>query len=206
MADHLHRMRAFCEGELTRDVMGIERELGVVRVGNRSEHGMSGLWPHFRPPAEEADWTNALLDRPTVMNSLTTRINVQYTKIIFTKRSPSWSLETSDFLLGLWRTSLNTIYTTHAVDGFLTESLEYNKDIASSIQNHVDNLQTRMDLQLEILYSFLAQKDNRLNTRIARSSGRDSVSMKILAFISAIFLPPSYVAVGNCTSYCCICC
>ena len=44
MSDHLNRMRAFCEGELTKDVMLIERELGVVRVGNRSAHGMGGLW------------------------------------------------------------------------------------------------------------------------------------------------------------------
>lgn len=44
MSDHLARMRAFCEGELTKNVMEIERELGVVRVGNRSEHGMKGLW------------------------------------------------------------------------------------------------------------------------------------------------------------------
>jgi glutamate-1-semialdehyde 2,1-aminomutase len=189
-------MRAFCEGELTKDVMEIERELGVVRIGNRSEHGMSGLWPHFRPPHEEADWTNALLDRPTIMNSMTVRINTQYTKVIFTKRSPNWSLETSDFLLDLWKNQLKQVYSTVAHDDFLSESLEYNKDIATSIQNHVNNLQTRMDLQLNILYSFVAQRDNRLNTRIAKSSGRDSVSMKILAFISAIFLPPTYIAVS----------
>jgi hypothetical protein len=42
MHDHLARMQAFCEGELTKDVMEIERELGVVRVGGRSEYGMSG--------------------------------------------------------------------------------------------------------------------------------------------------------------------
>jgi hypothetical protein len=28
MSDHLYRMKAFCEGELTKDVMLIERELG----------------------------------------------------------------------------------------------------------------------------------------------------------------------------------
>jgi hypothetical protein len=158
---------------------------------------MSGLWPHFRPPQEEADWTNALLDRPTVMNSMTVRINTQYTKVIFTKRSPNWSLETSDFLLEFWQTKLKPVYTMIAHDDFLTESLEYSKDVATSIQNHVNNLQTRMDLQINILYSFVAQRDNRLNTRIAKTSGRDSVSMKILAFISALFLPPTYIAVSS---------
>ncbi|KIW09022.1 hypothetical protein, variant [Verruconis gallopava] len=194
MSDHLARMRAFCEGELTKEVMEIERELGVVRVGKRSEHGMSGLWPHFRPPQEQADWTNALLDQPTVMNSMTVRINTQYTKVIFTKQSPGWNFETSDFLLNLWKDLLRQVYPSISQEKFLTESLEYNRDVATSIKNHVDNLQARMDLQLSILYSFVAQRDNRLNARIAKTTGRDSVSMKILAFISALFLPPSYVA------------
>lgn len=42
MADHSARMQAFCEGELTKEVMAIERVLGVVRIGQRSEHGMKG--------------------------------------------------------------------------------------------------------------------------------------------------------------------
>jgi glutamate-1-semialdehyde 2,1-aminomutase len=128
---------------------------------------------------------------------MTVRINTQYTKVIFSKRSPSWSLEASEFLLKLWRTPLEEVYSTADHDEFLSESLEYNMDIANSIQDHVNNLQTRMDLQLNVLYSFVAQRDNRLNTRIAKSSGRDSVSMKILAFISALFLPPSYIAVSQ---------
>lgn len=130
------------------------------------------------------------------MNGMTVRINSQYTTVIFSKRSPGWSQETSDFLLKLWKDDLLERFPSVAEDDFLAESLEYNKDVAASLQNHVDNLQTRMDLQLNILYSFVAQRDNRLNTRIARSSGRDSVSMKILAFISALFLPPSYIAVS----------
>jgi len=44
LTDHSARMRAFCNGELTKDVMLIERELGVVKVGSRNEEGMSGLW------------------------------------------------------------------------------------------------------------------------------------------------------------------
>jgi hypothetical protein len=45
------------------------------------------------------------------------------------------------------------------------------------------------------LYSFVAQTDNRLSARLAAVAGRDSTSMKILAFITTIFLPGSYVAV-----------
>ena len=43
-------------------------------------------------------------------------------------------------------------------------------------------------------YNLVAQMDNELNAQLAASAGRDSTSMKILAFISAIFLPGSFVA------------
>ena len=130
------------------------------------------------------------------MDGMTVKINMSLTRVLFTRRSPHWSLETSSFLLEFWQNTLHNHFPNTA-DNFLTESLEYNQDVAASVQHHVDTLKSRMELQLDILYSFVAQKDNRLNTRIARSAGRDSVSMKILAFISAIFLPPSYIAVSQ---------
>ena len=126
---------------------------------------------------------------------MTVKINMSLTRVLFTRLSPQWSLEASQFLLDFWANTLH-LHVSKSADHFLTEALEYNQDVAASIQHHVDTLKSRMELQLDILYSFVAQKDNRLNTRIARSSGRDSVSMKILAFISAIFLPPSYIAVS----------
>ena len=126
-------MQNFCEGELTKDVMDIEHQLGVTRVGKRSDHGMSGLWPHFRPPREEEEYTNALLDQPTVINSMTVRINTQYTKVIFTKRSPSWNLEASQFLLGLRFKELNTVYSTSEQDDFLNESLEFNMELQLNV-------------------------------------------------------------------------
>jgi hypothetical protein len=45
------------------------------------------------------------------------------------------------------------------------------------------------------LYSFVAQTDNRLSARLAATSGRDSTSMKILAFITTLFLPGTFTAV-----------
>lgn len=47
------------------------------------------------------------------------------------------------------------------------------------------------------LYSFVAQTDNRLSARIAAFTGRDSTSMKILAFITTLFLPGTFVAVSS---------
>lgn len=109
------------------------------------------MWPGYRAPNDEVEWTNALLDRPNVMDSMTVKINTQYTKVIFSKRSPSWSLEASEFLLKLWTTSLQEVYMNNVHDEFLSESLEYNMDIAKSISDHVSNLLARMDLQLNVV-------------------------------------------------------
>lgn len=52
----------------------------------------------------------------------------------------------------------------------------------------------RIVLQLNVLYNLVTQMDNAFNTQLAATAGRDSTSMKILAFISAIVLPGSFVA------------
>ncbi len=38
--------------------------------------------------------------------------------------------------------------------------------------------------------------DNRLSAKLTASSGRDSIAMKILAAITAMFLPGTFVAVS----------
>jgi hypothetical protein len=40
----------------------------------------------------------------------------------------------------------------------------------------------------------VAQSGNNLNSRIAATAGLDSAAMKALALVTAIFLPPAYVA------------
>jgi hypothetical protein len=42
-------------------------------------------------------------------------------------------------------------------------------------------------LQLSLLYNLVTQMDNPLNAQLAAAARRDSTSMKMLAFISAIF-------------------
>ncbi|EME79351.1 uncharacterized protein MYCFIDRAFT_212197 [Pseudocercospora fijiensis CIRAD86] len=51
-----------------------------------------------------------------------------------------------------------------------------------------------MQLQLNILYTTIAQDDGQTSARIAASAGKDSTSMKIIALITAAYLPGTFVA------------
>lgn len=63
-------------------------------------------------------------------------------------------------------------------------------------------IQNRITLQLNVVYSLVAQRDSRSNldvaknsASIARTSKRDSSAMKAIAVITAFFLPGTFIAV-----------
>jgi hypothetical protein len=55
-----------------------------------------------------------------------------------------------------------------------------------------------MLLILPQLYTSIAQDDGQTSARIAASAGKDSTSMKIIALITAAYLPGTFVAVSRC--------
>ena len=76
----------------------------------------------------------------------------------------------------------------------LRDTAKYMEFSSNSLQGFCANLKERVLSQIQVLYSVSAQTDNRLSARIAVSSGRDSTAMKTLAFITALFLPGTYIA------------
>ncbi|GAB1200363.1 hypothetical protein APSETT444_009733 [Aspergillus pseudonomiae] len=212
ITDHLKRVQQFCTGSLTQQVMVIEEHLGVTMVGRRNQ-------PRFRVPtnrtlSKDADMLNLGIpvDRSQT-HFLTVSINSKLTSILFTRRSPKWNYEASQFLLNIMNEASGEWHGQHSRYNQINELIEHNIYLAKSIEEHVLCLQARMELQLDVvgwnpfsqskmsllltlcqLYSFVAQSDNRLNARLAASTGRDSTSMKILAFITTIFLPGTFIA------------
>jgi hypothetical protein len=47
------------------------------------------------------------------------------------------------------------------------------------------------------LYTSIAQDDGQTSARIAASAGKDSTSMKIIALITAAYLPGTFIAVSR---------
>ncbi|KAL4762135.1 Alpha/Beta hydrolase protein [Aspergillus foveolatus] len=185
LSHHLRRLQHHCNRDLTPTVMGIEAQLGVTRVGRRNFDA--------RPRS-----INTIKDGPVARaqsEHLTVTINTQLTRVGFTAHNPKWNYEASALLE---RIVTELAAYTPALRPEANEEilgvLDHNITLAKSLEDNVLGLQKRLELQLNVLYSFVAQTDNRLSARLAATAGRDSTSMKILAFITTIFLPGSYVA------------
>ncbi|KAL2808079.1 hypothetical protein BJX63DRAFT_52752 [Aspergillus granulosus] len=181
--DYLKRLQHFSSIDLTRRVTYIEEQLGVTKVGRRNSKTLT-----YQPGANRGK----PVERPQA-EWLTTQINTQLTRLLFTARGPKWNYETATLLVDTEKELLGS-QSQALMGNEILQMLDHNISLAKSMEDHILGLQKRLELQLNVLYSFVAQTDNRLSARLAAVAGRDSTSMKILAFITTIFLPGSYVA------------
>lgn len=189
LSDHIRRTKLYCDfGSVMQETFAIEHLLGVTAVGRNVQKIPSGS----QVGAERQNASSAKSFERSMVEELTVRINTQSTRIIFTSRSPRWCIDCSSFILGLADEVAQVARP--PVHRELKELLQYTINLAEGVQSHVETMRERMNLQLNVLYSITAQIDNKLSARLAANSGRDSVSMKILAVITAFFLPGTFVA------------
>ncbi|KAF2729631.1 hypothetical protein EJ04DRAFT_580480 [Polyplosphaeria fusca] len=178
---HTRAIRAFVNhGTLVRETVAIERSLGVTRVGHNY--------------TDAAHTNNQARTLRSKAEELTIRINTHSTRLLFTSRSPAWNHAASLWMLKLLKDVEAHVPEQREAQGELRAALEFNAGLAEAAVDDVANMKERMALQLNVLYNLVAQMDNALNAQLAAAAGRDSTSMKILAFISAVFLPGSFVA------------
>lgn len=220
LTDHIQRTKGFCSsGKLLQETWAIEGELGVTYEGraNKAQETLgtnasiepqkltdSASFP-FRRDKRRSRQSNRHTQRPLSetgsigrgkVEKLSKRINAQSLRVLFTACSPQWNLGCSSSMRHL----LDDLYQflpmqlDFSEHDALKEMLEYNLATAESVGSQVATMKERMTLQLDVLYNMVAQMDNRLSARLAVSAGQDSTSMKILAFISAIYLPGSFVS------------
>lgn len=186
LTDHMQRAKKFCNrGKVLHETWAIEGELGVTYLGRKTY----GSYRH--QPSPDA----SLISRGKA-EELNKRINTQSLRILFTARSPQWNRDCSISICNILdeiHNSLPNQLTAKEYD-FFKELLEYNMATAESVGSHIASMKERMALQLDVLYNMVAQMDSRLSARLAASAGQDSTSMKILAFISALYLPGSFVS------------
>ena len=196
-------------GKVMSETVAIEHQLGVVKVGQSAY-----LMPHVSPSLDPLQYDllfkqQPIYKTPTNMSSvaaprilsredtekLTVRINTQSTRVAFTARSPEWNLACSRFVLGILR-EVAPLINKSCKQGThdCREMIECNIVLSEAASSNIAVIKERMALQLNVLYNVVAQMDNRISAELAASAGRDSTSMKILAFISAAFLPGSFVA------------
>ena len=164
-------------------VVDLESSIGVTFAG-RLRH---------RKPSQ-----NVKLPTRSDMRKLTMGTHTTLTDLIFSSRVLMFSHDCAAYLLKTGDELKLRIPSQHSSLLYASRELQdiakYMEFSSGSMQGFCSNLKERVHSQIQVLYSISAQTDNRLSARIAVSSGRDSTAMKTLAFITAFFLPGTYIA------------
>ena len=167
-------------------VVRLEHSIGVTFAG-RLRRNMSAVLQLPKIPSRDD------------MRRLTMGTHTVLTEIIFLSRVVAFNCNAAAYLL---QTSdeMNSRLPPHRRVSLLHPSRELRETArhiefsSTGVQGFASTLKERVSSQIQVLYSISAQTDNRLSARIAVSSGRDSTAMKTLAFITALFLPGTYIA------------
>ena len=167
-------------------VVTLEHSIGVTFAG-RLRRNMSAVAQLPKIPSRDD------------MRKLTMGTHTVLTEIIFASRVVGFNSKAAEYLLKTGneidsrlppQRRVSLLQPSHE----LRETAQHMEFSATSVQGFCSNLKERVSSQIQVLYSISAQTDNRLSARIAVSSGRDSTAMKTLAFITALFLPGTYIA------------
>ncbi|KAK2794834.1 hypothetical protein FQN51_000657 [Onygenales sp. PD_10] len=185
---HLHRARHFCTIQLVEEYDAIQRRLGMSRAGRLRRMGP------YRDPVGEG----TIAETRVNLRNLTGEMSTFMTETIMYCQISEWHLEYLDFLSrarNIVTTSRSGGSMAHTdEDRAINESIAFLDSVAKGLKRHNAASKERAQADFNVLYSIIAQLDNRLNAKMSASSSRDSMAMKTLAFITAIFLPGTFVA------------
>ncbi|KIW69467.1 hypothetical protein PV04_05343 [Phialophora macrospora] len=137
------------------------------------------------------------------------------TELYYSHRTCLWTYECLEFLCKLAADCSDYIDLDRTTDLEVQQAIEYETTRMKWIGRTVETSKERVEAQLNVLYSAASQKENaiaikysqiaqeqnkrslrdaQMNTRIATSTKRDSIAMTTFTFITAVFLPGTYVS------------
>ncbi|KAI0395137.1 hypothetical protein F5Y17DRAFT_457340 [Xylariaceae sp. FL0594] len=183
LSEHVRRAQEYSD-ELVRRMAFLEHELGVTRVGQSS-------WQTTKQFAAIQRLISSRADRV----GLTAELNSRVTDATNFGTVLDWIVRHAGFL-EKYKDVVQALrpHPDPREHRQVEELLEYVADDAVTLKVHVEALKTRFELQLSVLYNFVAQVDNDLNMRIAYRAGLDGTAMKTLAYVTTVFLPPTFIA------------
>lgn len=167
-------------------VVSLEHSIGVTFAG-RLRRDMSAV-PQLPKVPSKDDMRRLTMGTHTVLTEVIFLSRV----VAFNCNAAAYLLQTGDEISSRWppQRRVSLLHPSRE----LRETARHIEFSSTSVQGFCSNLKERVSSQIQVLYSISAQTDNRLSARIAVSSGRDSTAMKTLAFITALFLPGTYIA------------
>ncbi|OBT65658.1 hypothetical protein VE03_05529 [Pseudogymnoascus sp. 23342-1-I1] len=188
LEEHLFRANEFKSCVLSRNTTSIEFRLGVTQSGrlsnSRSPFGLAEL--------------RELMGNEEARIETTALLSTTMTDTIHFITNLKWDHRYCKFLHAVCSQikELQVSRLTHS-ERELKASIDTLECATASTSDHAVSIKERLDLQLSMLYNFVAQADSSLNFKMAATTGLDSSAMKTLAFVTVVFLPPTFVAHVN---------
>ncbi|KAM7194451.1 hypothetical protein V8F20_007977 [Naviculisporaceae sp. PSN 640] len=194
LKDHVTQIQSFLDWKLISEVGEIEKQLRVTksarlgvarrRDGKLNDRRKNDLEELKRLMADEQQRTD-----------LTTDLNTTLTDTLNLLTVMKWDQRYCQFLMDVQERirKLNKGAYAPPDDG-LDAILRYLDCNLQSNIGYVETMVARLNLQLSVLYNLAAQTETDLTSRMTRAAVLDSSAMKTLALVTAIFLPPTFVA------------
>ncbi|KAF3011359.1 hypothetical protein E8E14_008126 [Neopestalotiopsis sp. 37M] len=204
LGTHARLVRSYILTQTTPTVTALERVIGVTRTDQRLED--TALQKAFQIGGVYAEQDAALVNRLTgklfvddrlqreEAKILTQLINTITKKIIYLKRSPQWDMDCVKFLRRILDESQRLSKHPSVPAQTFRETLDYVESYSEICAEVAQTCEARVQLHLNILYTSVAQDDGQTSAQLAAAAGRDSTSMKIIALITAAYLPATFVA------------
>ncbi|KAK0713442.1 hypothetical protein B0T26DRAFT_753549 [Lasiosphaeria miniovina] len=183
LKEHLSRINLFM-GELESTATAIESTFKVTKSG-RLANSEGGPLELMKLMANEEERTK-----------LTTLLNTTMTDTVNLTCVIKWDRRYCKFLKelhGVIRT-FDSESSSQVGESELEIILRHLECDLESAFEYVESIAARLNLQLTVLYNLVAQAENDLTARMTAATGLDSAAMKTLAFVTTVFLPPTFIA------------
>ncbi|KAK3376343.1 hypothetical protein B0T24DRAFT_525754 [Lasiosphaeria ovina] len=190
LKEHLFRINIFMR-ELESTATAIESTFKVTKSG-RLANSEGGPLELMKLMANEEERTK-----------LTTLLNTTMTDTVNLTCVMKWDRRYCKFLKelhGVIRT-FDSESSSQVGESELEIILRHLECDLESAFEYVESIAARLTLQLTVLYNLVAQAENDLTARMTAAAGLDSAAMKTLAFVTTVFLPPTFIAVNSQTLF-----
>ncbi|KAJ5031032.1 hypothetical protein J3E73DRAFT_222669 [Bipolaris maydis] len=183
LEDYVYHADKYKGSDLSRRTTKMEKQLGVT-VAGRNSGSLSPL-----------DFGALNLNMaPEKRLRTITEINTLATDAAAFAGNLEWTKRYCQFLRDISKNIQGFTESTQGSKPRLENTIETLSILAISILEHTQAIKARLDIQFNVLYNMVAQMDSNLNATIAATTGLDSVAMKALAFVTTLFLPPTFIA------------
>ncbi|KAI0162328.1 hypothetical protein GGR57DRAFT_489996 [Xylariaceae sp. FL1272] len=184
LAEHISRAEHF-RGWLSKETILLEKKLGITKTATLS-------WKEV----QTFESIQRLMADRQARVKLTTDLSSRITDATNFLTVLEWIIRHCQYL-EKYKNVIQGInpHTSKNEHRELEEYLEYLANDVQTMVTNVQSIKARLELQLDVLYNFVAQVDNDLNLRMAYRTGIDGTAMKTLAYVTAVFLPPTFVAI-----------